>query len=380
MDKENSEKKVLVSLETVLEVSKIPKADRLVACRVLGYTIIVDPTSFGFSIENYQSLVGTNGVFFYPDGVVPEALKNQDCFSYLQDSHMGKRIRTIKLKGQYSEGLFLPLKTVGTFVDSKMLEVPVGTDLTSLIGIQKYYPPEDTEFEYTEKEKKEPREPRERNERSFPLMFPKTDQPHQQKHIHRLEKARTMVATLKIDGQSATFFYDPETKESGICSRNLKFIKDNYSLQFAQIEHQYKILQKLETLGRPLAIRGEIFGGKINGNRLKCTDFRFLVFDVYTWTREEEKYKGHYLPHSDTVELCRTLQLPMVPVVVEPTADFSLDVQYWLDKADKLNYDQVSSTKGLLAEGLVLKTCDDKFPYISCKVISRAYSVKHNLN
>jgi hypothetical protein len=93
-------------------------------------------------------------------------------------------------------------------------------------------------------------------------MFPKTNQPHLQKHIHLLEKGRTMVATLKIDGQSATFFYDPETKESGICSRNLKFIKDNYDLQFAQIEHQYKILQKLETLGRPLAIRGEILVGK----------------------------------------------------------------------------------------------------------------------
>lgn len=379
--KETAEKKILATVEVIQDACNHPNADKLVMVTVLGYNVIVDPVSFGFTMQDFSGLKGITGVMFYPDGVVPDNLKDLSCFSYLHDSHMGKRIRTIKLRGQYSEGLFLPLSTVRSFCPTLSDDVKTGDDVTELTGVKKYYSLDDTDFSYSrltkEKSAKDPA-------MAFPAMIPKTDQPHLQKNIGMLRPGREMVATLKIDGQSGTFFYDPVKDEVGMCSRNLRIVPGHdCQPQFVFIEKTLNILEKLRQLKRPLAIQGEIYGMGINNNRAKLPGYRFAVFDVYTWDPEpigDGLYKGNYLSHREVVQLCKDLDLPMVPVIMEPTTEFPLDVKHWLDVAEKLNFDAITSVKGLLAEGLVLKTTDGRAPYVSCKVISRAYSVKHGLN
>jgi len=210
----------------------------------------------------------------------------------------------------------------------------------------------------------------------FPKCIPKTDQPHYKKQLNSITPERKVVATLKIDGQSATFFYDPFKKDAGMCSRNFRLGESNPNNEFLFINRTQDILNKLTKLGRPIAVQGEVYGLKINSNRLKLNTVKFAVFDVYEWDPTAPGYSGHYLPHDQVIKICEELDLPVVPLLVPETR---VDQQDWIKLADSVTWDKVSPVKGLLGEGLVLKTCDGLLPYVSCKVISKPYCVKHDL-
>jgi hypothetical protein len=401
MSYEETEKKVLCSLESIVSVRKHINADRLYVARVLGYDVIINLEAFG-NPASLESLVGAKGLMFFVDAVIPSTLSNGPHsfhFSYLSDSHMGKRVRTIKLRGEFSQGLFFSLSTAKElFPEIKFDEIPAGTNLTLETGTVKYFAKEDVECPYLGKltsSKSCREELKARLMDVFPAQIPKTDQPHLQKQTALLENAggRPFVVTLKVDGQSGTFFYDPETKEAGMCSRNYRLLTDESGKnptnpQFLYVQEKYHILEGLARLGRPIAIQGEIYGDAINGNRLQMKGWHFVVFDVYEWdpvpveeTSEGKRYRGKYLPHTEVIRICKELEIPCVPVLREcgTLTELPQSIDDWLNMASGLTWDALSPKKGLLAEGMVVKTTDDKYPYISCKVISRPYLAKHGL-
>lgn len=398
MSYEETEKKVLCSVESIVSVRKHINADRLYVARVLGYDVIINLEAFG-SPANLEDLVGVKGLMFFVDAVIPADLSNSPHFSYLSDSHMGKRVRTIKLRGEFSQGLFFSLITAKElFPGIKFDEIAAGTNLTLETKTVKYFAKEDVECPYLgglTSSKASREDLKARLLAPFPAQVPKTDQPHLQKQTALLSNAgdRPFVVTLKVDGQSGTFFYDPETKEAGMCSRNYQLLTDESGKnpgnpQFIYVQQKHHILEKLAALGRPIAIQGEIYGDEINGNRLQMKGWHFAVFDVYEWdpvpvedTAEGKRYRGKYLPHAEVTKICADLELPCVPVLHEPTPLHTLpqNIDDWLDMAAKLTWDGLSPKKGLLAEGMVVKSTDDKYPYISCKVISRPYLAKHGL-
>ena len=404
------ETKILCSLEVISSARK--HADSLYVLRVLGYDVIVSRAVFG-DIESLDSLVGVKGILFFVDAVIPHRLSTHPAFSFLSDSHMGKRVKTIKLRGEYSQGLFFTLdKAKEFFPEIKFDELPVGTNLTNLTGTMKYFAKEDNER--PDRSQSNPLSLQERLLDVFPYEIPKTEQIHLQKQTHLLEDAseRPFVVTLKVDGQSGTFFYDNKKKDMGMCSRNYKLLVDEagenvHNPHFVFIEKKYRILEKLarfcQTSGRSLAIQGEIYGasGKsgngssINGNRLKLKEWRFAVFEIYEWDivdpdtesdREEIKeivegeQRGRYLQHAEVVEICKELGIPHVPVIRECLLkELPQSIDEWMKMADSLTWDSLSPVKGLCAEGMVIKTTDGKLPYISCKVISRKYLAKFDL-
>lgn len=396
----SSEKKVLCSVETITSIRKHNNADRLYVARVCGYDVIITPETFGVQADCTERLIDTKGVMIFVDAVLPESMSKNPVFSYLSDSHMGKRVRTVKIRGEYSQGMFLPVFFVKELFPelSERLNLP-GSDLTQEMGIQKFYAQDDRENPMT----------RERLLAPFPEMIPKTDQPHLQKMGEEaLEemKNRLVVATLKIDGQSGTFFYDPESKTSGMCSRNFRILLDEDgknpdSSQFIFVEKKYQILEKLRGLNRPLAIQGELYGEGINGNRLQMgakgskssksangeKETYFAVFGIYEWepdskidTENGSRYTGKYLSHDKMIRVCTELQIPYAPIVIDktPFSEVAKNIDEWTEKACQLTYDSVSPKKGLLAEGMVVKTVDE-FSYVSFKIISRAYLAKHGL-
>jgi RNA ligase (TIGR02306 family) len=306
---------------------------------------------------------------FYVDAVIPKEFNDLPIFSFLSNSHMGKRVKTIKLRKEFSQGLFLPFQSVKDLYDKLTKDTPLNTDLTDVFRVVKYY-------ESTELPLYKPLVGNE-NLAPFPVWIPKTDQPRIQENVKlaSLFPSREIVATIKIDGQSATFYYNPEEKEAGMCSRNYRILNDVDSSQFRVVNTRYNILEKLTIQGRCLAVQGEIYGEKINGNRLKMSGIDFAVFDVYE--KKTGESIGRYLPRQEMVELCELLDLPVVPRVDFPQKPVTVDE--WVQAANNVTYDSVSKVKGLLAEGIVVKTCDGKTPYISCKVISRTYLEKHNL-
>ena len=367
-----SETKVLVTIQEITNVRRHINADQLIMATIQGYEVIVRPDAFGESMDTFQNLKGRRGVMFYIDSVIPKEYEDSSNFSFLSNSYMGKRVRTLKLRKEYSQGLFLSFQSVKSLISLDYDSLPVGTDLTNEFKVVKYYesndgnnPNNSTCF------------------RPFPEWFPKTDQKRLQENVSLLENAvvRLFVTTLKVDGQSATFFYNPEQKESGMCSRNYQLgspADKNFPIQFELVNQQYKILQKLSNLGLCLAIQGEIYGADINGNRLKLKEIDFTVFDIYEC---DPNNVGRYLSHSEMVKTCELLELKPVPVVKAECmlSELPLSISEWVQLAEKQTYDALSPAKNLLAEGIVVKTCDNLRPCISFKVISRAYLEKYNL-
>lgn len=124
-----------------------PGADRLLVARVGMFPLVVGKDN------NYED--GQIVVFAPKRSIMPEWLRPNYCneetgVSYLKD---GSIVKSIKLRGELSEGCTITPKTVEDlleknnetkefpeFVD-KTLEDLVGVDISSLIGITEYIPP-----------------------------------------------------------------------------------------------------------------------------------------------------------------------------------------------------------------------------------------------
>jgi RNA ligase (TIGR02306 family) len=109
-------------------VVEIPGADNIELALVNGWQAI---TKKG----EYQ--IGDKVVVATTDAVIPEALSElMGVTSYLRK---GQRVRTVKLRGMYSESLLIPFKYLApkTLVDN----VKEGDDMMEILGVNKYEPP-----------------------------------------------------------------------------------------------------------------------------------------------------------------------------------------------------------------------------------------------
>jgi len=118
------------NLDSVCYINKINKiepiegADKIELCTVNGWTSV---TQKGIHKEGDLILCITT------DAVIPEDLATKwGIISYLRK---GSRVRTVKLKGVYSECILIPKAEVG------LVSWIEGHDLMSILGIYKYEPP-----------------------------------------------------------------------------------------------------------------------------------------------------------------------------------------------------------------------------------------------
>lgn len=257
----------------------------------------------------------------------------------------GYRLKTVRLRGQISQGLALPLSLF------KMDEtLGIDTDVSELLNIYKYNPPLDASISGDAKG-------------YIPGYIPRTDEERVQNCIPLLEqyKGHHFYGTSKIDGTSCTFFkYENEFEA---CGHNINFKESNRNI-FWILAKKYDLINKLL---EGYAVQGEVAGEGIQKNRLKLkgVDFySFYVFDI----------KNHqYLELDDMNIFIKDLGLKMVPVIYE---DFILD--HSCDELLKLADIPSPLNPDLPQEGIVfrLKGNTDK---ISFKVISNEYLLKWGL-
>jgi len=114
---------------TINEIKAIPNADNIEQVVVGGWNAITKKGEFK---EGDLTVIATT------DAVIPEKLsEDMGVTSYLRK---GGRVRTVKLRGVYSECLIIPFaKTVGRTKIVKTWEE--GDDLMEALGIYKYEPP-----------------------------------------------------------------------------------------------------------------------------------------------------------------------------------------------------------------------------------------------
>jgi RNA ligase (TIGR02306 family) len=128
----------LATIRTIDEVRPIPDADAIECAVVGGWTVVIKKDEFK---------VGDVAVYCEIDSWIPTELapflsKGQEPRVF--DGIRGERLRTVKLRGQLSQGLLLNYWNFPKVVDAfhtTRLASDEPFDVTELLGIVKYDPP-----------------------------------------------------------------------------------------------------------------------------------------------------------------------------------------------------------------------------------------------
>ncbi|MFN0201713.1 MAG: RNA ligase (ATP), partial [Bacteroidia bacterium] len=163
----------LASIQKIIQLEAIPEADAILKATVLGWQLVVKKGEFQ---------VGDDCVYCEIDSLMPDRPE----FEFLKPR--GMRIRTVRLRGQISQGICFPLSIL-----PENTPIEEGLDVTEMLGITKYEPPIPAQLAGTVKG-------------LFPSFIPKTDETRVQVLQEVLDeyKDETCYITEKLDGSSVT--------------------------------------------------------------------------------------------------------------------------------------------------------------------------------
>jgi RNA ligase (TIGR02306 family) len=342
----------LASLRTISDIRPIEGADAIECAVVDGWTVVVKkgefkPGDFVVFFEIDSWIPTTIAPFLTPRGQKPHVYNGIE----------GERLRTVKLRGQLSQGLVMPITAFPEVVEYMKEVGPECSnplDLTEILKIQKWEPPIPAQLSGQVKG-------------AFPSRIRKTDQERIQNLLGVVfdggenENAEYEV-TIKLDGSSMTVYY--LDGEVGVCSRNLNLKLDQEGNTFVDTSKKIGILEKLASLGRNIAIQGELMGEGIQGNRETLKGHHFFVFDI--WDIDNAKY----LSPDERYEFCEKFGLLHVPVIHSKITFKDLGLT---NLEEMLKFADGPSMKNPIREGVVFKRVDGKFSF---KVISNLFLLK----
>lgn len=242
----------LATIRQVKTVEPIPGADFIEIAKIDGWQCVVKKDEFQ---------AGDLCVYFEIDSFLP--IEPQ--YEFLRKSSYKKmgeeegfRLKTIKLKGQLSQGLALPLSSFSFHITTPLV---VGIDLTEILNIKKYERPVPIQMEGKVK-------------RYFPSFIKKTDQERIQ-NISEEIITGGWIPTEKLDGTSFTCY--KYNGEFGVCSRNLELCETEENLYW-QIARKYNLE---EILPDDVCIQGEIVGPGIQDNIYKLSEPTLFLFHIF---------------------------------------------------------------------------------------------------
>ena len=301
------------------EIRPIEGADNIELAMVGGWQAI---TKKG----EYQ--VGNKVVVATTDAVIPQALSDlMEVTGYLRK---GQRVRTVKLRGVYSECLLIPFK----YLAPKSLEnnVEEGHDMMGILGVTKYEPPvKMVEMSVGGRKIKYHQNPNFHvyykfpNLKNVPELFTEEDVVTITRKLHgtnarygivRKKKLSLLDRVRKFFGNKWVEFeyvYGSHNVEKGSDSQGF------YSTDvWRTVADEYKIKEKLwdyvktyfipQHLGSGVVIYGEIYGHGIQKNyEYGLNDIKFAGFDV--------EINGEYKDFSIERGIFNTLDLPTVEVL-----------------------------------------------------------------
>jgi RNA ligase (TIGR02306 family) len=340
----------LATIRAIDDIRPIPDADAIEVATVGGWNVVV---------KKGEYKVGDFAIYFEIDSWIPHELapflsKGQEPRVY--EGVKGERLKTVKLRGQVSQGLLLPLYRMFAYTDAFAIE---GMDVTETLGILKYEKPVSVSLAGFARG-------------NFPSFIPKTDQERIQNLKRDLdffvEEKLDFEVTEKLDGTSVTIYRNvnltDEGKEpNGVCSRNLD-LKETEGNVYWNVAKAFNVHEILEKSGRNLAIQGEIVGQGIQGNQYKLDKHVLYVFDIYDIDNQQ-----YFTPYQRRL-FCSENGLNHVPVIEYDCVIVENDIPALLEMAEG-----ASVINGSMREGLVFK-CNSN-PDISFKAISNKWLLKN---
>lgn len=334
----------LASIRRVKELLPIEGADRIVLAKIDGWNLVTQK-------DNYQP--GDLCVYFEIDSFLPveerfEFLR-KGCFKSTKELGDGFRIKTIKLKGQVSQGLSLPLHDF-----PELKDLPEGTDVTGVLRVQRYEKPLSPQLSGVAKG-------------NFPSFIRKTDQERAQNLVNEIleHQAETFEISLKLDGSSCTV-YKNQDGIIGVCSRNLDLLETEDNT-FWKTARSSGIYQLVSDFNKPVAIQGELMGPGVQGNREQFPEHNIYVFDIWDIANQR------YVPPVERIRfLSQAPTIKQVPILFHQarlvnflhTGDVIQDL---------LNIAKGPSINHAIREGVVFKSCESNFTF---KTINNEFLLK----
>src|SRR5271167_1209270 len=255
----------LVTVRQINTLDPIPNADAIEVAGIEGWKVVVKKGQFH---------IGDYCLYFEIDSFLPES---DPRYSFLMKASVrefegarGHKLRTVKLRGQISQGLAMPLSdfpeiTISSFKEDKLAMRDF--DLSEKLGIKKYEGPLSPQLAGWVKGQ-------------FPSFIRKTDQERCQNLIGEIfidNKDSEYEITTKLDGTSVTYYHF--NHEVGACSRNLelKMGDENKDNTIVKLFVESGLFDKNF---HGYAIQGELMGPGIQGNREALKVHTFYVFDI----------------------------------------------------------------------------------------------------
>lgn len=377
----------LAHIEKIEWIKPIEGADKIELCGILGWQCVIAKK------DNFK--VGDIVVYIEVDAVLPEAA----IFEFLRDRKF--RVRTIKLRGQVSQGLVLPIDILKTNSDFWTQGVgffgKIGEDCTEALGIIKYLTPsEQDEIQRQENAIKLEKSKLKkflmryswfrrlflsRTQKSgFPYWVSKTDEERIQNLGDKFiqENAhRTVYVTEKIDYQSGTWTSKEVPKFSGLLGKliplkKILFIVASRNLQTndkSSLYWQIAIKYNLEAICKKypgIIIQGEQGNGKVQGNKYDITEPKMWVFNIISPS-------GAHFDYVEMEAFCKNNGLDIVPYLG----------YYPLNKIGSTVNDFVEFAKGkstlanIHREGVVIRCIEHGKKVISFKSINPDFLLKY---
>jgi RNA ligase (TIGR02306 family) len=337
----------LASIRKIDAIRPIEGADAIECAVVGGWTVVVKKDEFA---------AGDLAVYCEIDSWIPHALApflSKGTEPRVYDGIAGERLRTIKLRGQLSQGLLLPHDIVW---DKNMFDFnrfDEGDDVSELLGIVKYEAPIPAQLAGEVKG-------------MFPGWIQKTDQERIQNLKEELaywtKEQHVWEITEKLDGSSMTVYL--RDGEFGVCSRNLE-LKPNESNSLWKVAVHNDLELKLRRANRNIALQGELIGEGIQGNPYKSKGQDFFLFDIYNIDTNK------YFTPAERKAFVDEFEIKHVPVLGTLTMDESTSIDTLLTSAEGKS---VMGMIGCEREGLVFKSKDMQ---CSFKAISNKFLLKN---
>ena len=338
----------LASVRKITNLTPIEGADKIELATIDAWKVVV--------AKDVNHKVDDMVIYCEIDSFLP--VKEE--FEFLRKSSYKKmgdqegfRLKTIKLRGQVSQGLILPITVLNPEGTNIYVDPFEGLDVTDMLGIVKYEPPIPAELAGKIKG-------------MFPSFLHKTDEERIQNLVSEYESYKEknkedvkFYVTEKLDGSSATFYI--KDGMFGVCSRNLELLETEGN-SFWRVARELKLEESLVSLGKNICLQGELIGESVQGNPYKIKGQTVRFFNGFNIDTQEN------IPFLEFVELTQKMNLTTVPIL---DYDFTLPetVENMLEYADKKS----ELNSNLDREGIVVRSYDRT---ISFKVISNKFLLK----
>jgi RNA ligase (TIGR02306 family) len=379
----------LATVEIISEIKTHTNADALELAMIRGWQVVVRKGEFQ---------VGDLVVYLEIDSWVPTEIApflSKDKEPRVYEGIKGERLHTVKLRGEISQGLILPISILDPYLIKTDQSVPcagrriwdeefqiwvqcivpleVGADATELLGVIKWEPPISAQLAG-------------QVEGNFPSFIRRTDQENCQNCYNEMAFLNNhqhggicWVIEEKLDGSSCTVYARHHRDvaeglyEVGICSRNLelKINEENKDNTFINTVTKAGYLDQIYKLEESIAIQGELCGPGIQDNKYKLEHHVFFVFDVFLID------KRRYATREERWDILQSLIALGVKVDQVPhlgSTKIPSSIQECLTMADgnsKIN----PQTK---REGIVFKTQDViEGQVVSFKAISNQFLLQY---